>query len=82
MKAWKTNYNGHEIRVENRVCSERLLVDGELQDEQIGWAMRSRLSGKVRNGEAGDTPIKVSLGGWFLIQCRIFVDDKLLFSSS
>ncbi len=58
--------------------AERLIVDGEIQDEQIGFAMRSRLWGKLRNADGTTETIKVSLGGWFGITCRIFIDDKLI----
>ena len=73
------NYKGHEIRVENGWTSgERLFVDGVMQDEQLGFGFRSRLWGKIGDGDGLGETIKVSLGGWTSIDCRIFVDDKLL----
>jgi hypothetical protein len=79
MKTWNIQYKGHEIRVENGWFSgERLIVDGELQDEHKGIALRSRLWGKIRSGGGVGETIKVSLGGWFAIACRVFVDDKLI----
>ena len=76
MKKWETNYCGHTIVVENRVGGERLFVNGELQDEQIGFAGRSRLWGQLKTGET----IKVSLGSIFKVHCRIFVNNKLVLS--
>jgi hypothetical protein len=61
--------------------SQRRCVEDELQDEQIGWDMRSRLFGKVRSSAGADRSIKVLRGGWLTIQCRVFVDDTLIFSS-
>jgi hypothetical protein len=83
MKTWQTNYKGHQVRVENRWFSgEKLIVDGETQDEQNGFAMRSRLSGKIGNADGTAESIKVSLGGWFGISCRIFIDNKLVYSGT
>lgn len=76
MKKWELNYGGNAIIVENRSCSERLYVNGELQDEQLGYAARSRLWGKLHTGES----IKVTIGGWFTVHCRIFIDNNLVLS--
>lgn len=75
MKRWETSYNGNKIVVENRMSSEKLFVNGELQDECIGIKVgRVRLFGHLVTGEK----IKVSLGGNLAIRCRIFIDDKLI----
>ena len=51
MKIWSIKHKGHEIRVENGWFSgERLIVDGEIQDEHTGFAFRSRLWGKSEMG--------------------------------
>lgn len=82
MKVWEIDYKGHRIRVENSwFGGERLLVDGELQDEHRGLALRSELSGAIRNGDGAGEDIKVSLGGWFSVGCRLFVDNKLVLGS-
>ena len=73
MKKWGMNYCGNTIVVENRIAGERLYVNGELQDEQIGFASRSRLWGQLETGET----IKVSIGSIFRIHCRIFINNKL-----
>ena len=74
MKKWEVNYGENKIIVENRAGCERLYVNGELQDERIGFSFTSRLYGQLSAGEN----IKVSLGGWFTIQCRIFVNNRLV----
>jgi hypothetical protein len=76
MKRWELDHNGNVIVVENRVSSERLYVNGELQDERMGLSFQSRLWGQLSTGES----IKVSLGGWWAIHCRIFIDNKLVLS--
>lgn len=77
MKKWEVNYCGTTITVENREGGERLYVNGELQDEQIGFfAGRSRLWGQLQTGET----IKVSIGSTFKIHCRIFINNKLALS--
>lgn len=83
MKIWQATYNNHLIRVEGSwFTGERLFVDGELQDEQIGYLTRSRLYGTIRNEGATDERVKVSLGGWFTLGCRIFVSDRIVFSGN
>jgi len=77
MKKWETSYCGNTIVVENRAYGEKLYVNGELQDEQIGFvAGRARLWGKLQTGEM----IKVSIGSTFKMHCRIFVNNKLALS--
>ena len=76
MKRWEVNHAGHMIAVENRWNSERLYVNGDLQDERIGLSSQSRLYGRLGNGET----IKVSIGGVLQIHCRVFVNDKLVLS--
>lgn len=83
MKSWNITHKSHQVRVENGWFSgERLFVDGELQDEHKGLALRSQLTGKIRTGEGAGETIKVSLGGWFIISCRIFANDSLIFKGS
>ncbi|WP_257985161.1 hypothetical protein [Bacillus sp. T33-2] len=82
MTVWETKYKMHTIRVENTWKTEKLYVDGELQDERIGYKSESRLYGRIRTGENETEYIKVSIGAyWFTVQCRIFVSDRLVFSS-
>ena len=79
MKTWSSEYKGHSIVVQNGLFSgEQLIVDGQLQDEQLGFALRARLHGKITNPTGVSESIKVSLGGWLSVDCRIFVDDQLL----
>lgn len=79
-KIWEVNYKGHRIRVENSWFGEKLIVDDELQDEQIGYGCRSRLFGKIKSGEGQGEIIKVSAGGTWTVACRIFIDDRLILS--
>lgn len=74
VKRFETNHNGNVIVVENRPFSERLFVNGELQDERMGLSVQQRLWGQLETGEI----IKVSLGGVFAVHCRIFVNNKLV----
>jgi len=77
MKKWELNHNGNKVKVENRISGERLYVNDELQDERNGLSFNSRLYGQLPTGEN----IKVSLGGWFILQCRVFIDNKLVLSN-
>ncbi|MEG2290723.1 MAG: hypothetical protein RSA29_14705 [Clostridium sp.] len=81
-KFWKLDYKGHKITVENTWFNgERLYVDDELQDEQVGLSSRSRLFGIIKFGDGSGESIKVSLGGVWVINCRIFIDNKLVTSN-
>ena len=72
MKKWEVDVNGHKIKVINTWSKEALFVDGRLQDERLGIKSDSRLYGKLPTGEE----IKVSIGGIFSIECRLFVDNQ------
>ena len=81
MKTWEATYKGHQIRVTNGwIGGEKLYVDNELQDERIGFAFRSRLYGRIKSGEGKGEFIKVSIGGWLSMGCRIFIDDSRILS--
>ena len=78
-KIFEVMYNGHHIQVENRWFSgEKLYIDGQLQDENLGLSMRANLYGQLKNKNR----IKVSIGGVFKINCTIFVDNTLIYQSS
>lgn len=80
-KTFDITYNGRHILVENRWFEgEKLFVDGELQDENLGLSFRGDLNGKLKSMESFK-PIKVTVGGFLAIQCKIFVDNELVYSS-
>lgn len=80
-KVFEARYAGHRIRVENRwFTGEKLYVDGELQDENLGLALRGTLNGTLRSSSNASKSIKVTIGGFFSIHCRIFVDNVLVTS--
>lgn len=69
------------IKSRNCISTERLIVDNELQDELFGFGFRSVLFGKFRDGDNVGAEVKVSLGGWWRVHCRVFVDNYLVFHS-
>ena len=78
-KTFEVMYNGQHIQVENRwFTGEKLYVDGQLQDENLGLSMRANLYGQLKSKNR----IKVSIGGVFKINCTIFVDNTLIYQSS
>jgi hypothetical protein len=78
-KVFEAIYDGHEIRVENRwFAGEKLYVDGVLQDENIGLAFRATLTGNLKIDSHVSKQIKVAIGGYFSMHCRIFVDHVLV----
>lgn len=75
-------YNGHHIQVENSwFTGEKLFVDGQLQDENLGLGIRAILNGKLKSNEDRKS-IKVALGGFLKINCRIFVDNNLIYPNN
>ncbi|TAA73572.1 hypothetical protein [Planococcus salinarum] len=79
---WIIEHSSHRIRVESKWDQKKLWVDGVLQDDQPGFALSSRLFGKLRGEEGEYKDIKVSLGlGCRHTKCRIFVDDSLIYST-
>ncbi len=82
MKVWQAQYKGHDVRVENSyIKGEKLIVDGKIQDMGMGMALRCRLWGTIKGGNGDGETIKVSLGGWVSIDCRIFIDDELILTN-
>ncbi|ARF12987.1 hypothetical protein [Sporosarcina ureae] len=78
-KVFEAIYEGHRLQVENRwFTGEKLYVDGELHDENLGLAFRGTLNGRIRNKENESKSIKVTLGGFFSIHCKVFVDHVLV----
>ena len=80
-KIFEVTYRGHHIKVENTWFSgEKLFVDGKLQDQNLGFVFgRATLAGVIKNHEGSKQTIKVSLGGDITVECRIFVDNELIY---
>lgn len=79
-KIFEVTHKGHHIRVENSWFSgEKLYVDSELQDQNLGFNLGASLTGMLRT-DKGNEPIKVALGGTWQIHCKIFVDYKLVYT--
>lgn len=72
MKIWEIIYEGSKIRVENRLCRERLYINNTLQDECSGLGDRSKLIGRLPDGKL----IKVNLGAFWSVHCVIFAEDR------
>lgn len=79
-KSWETEYKGNIIKVVNSYFNEKLFVNGVLQDETMN-AATARLLGEIKEGEGKGERIKVTIGGFLSIECKIFIDDKLVFDS-
>ncbi|SFE75661.1 hypothetical protein [Alteribacillus iranensis] len=78
-KTFEAMHEGHVIQVENTwFKGERLYIDGELQDENVGLALRASLRGAVTNHKGETQEIKVTLGGTTKIECKIFADNRLI----
>ena len=74
---WIANFNGVEIRIENSwLKGESLYVDGKLQDQQMN-AFSAGLTGKISTSD-GDKLLKVNLGGFFKVNCHLFIDNELI----
>lgn len=80
-KTFDITHEGRHILVENRWFEgEKLFVDGELQDENLGLSFRGVLNGRLKSGD-GMKNIKVTVGGFFAIHCKVFIENELIYSS-
>lgn len=81
-KVFEATYENHRIQVENNwFTGEKLYIDGELQDENLGLSFRGTLHGLIRSKGNESKSIKVTLGGFFSIHCKIFIDHVLVSST-
>ena len=81
-KVFDVTYEGHHIQVVNTWFNgEKLYIDGKLQDENLGIALRGTLEGVLKENNKITKDIKVSLGGIFTIKCKIFVNNVLAFGN-
>ncbi len=72
---WKVNYQNNEIEVVNTWFNgEKLYVNKQLQDEKLSF-FSSDLTGHLFNLEGQREEIKVNLGGWFTVGCRLFINN-------
>lgn len=77
-REWLLEIDGHVLRVENGSLRETLYVDGEIQDQNVGYfAMRSRLTGRLPDGRE----IKANIGAGFRYHCNIFIDNRLVLAA-
>ena len=73
---WTANYENNEIKIEKTWFNgERLYVNGNLQDERYGL-FGSDLTGHLINSKHERELIKVNLGGFWKIDCRLFINDS------
>jgi hypothetical protein len=73
---WTSQYRYFSIRVENTLFNgERLYVNDELQDQTFSL-VGPTLTGHVFNEKEEKVNIKVRLGGWWKMNCSIFINDK------
>ena len=80
-KVFDVTYEEHHIQVVNTWFNgEKLYIDGKLQDENLGIALRATLRGFIKDNDQITKSIKVSLGGILTIKCRIFINNVLVFS--
>ena len=78
-KTFEVMHDGHHIQVVNNwFTGEKLYVNGQLQDENLGLAVRAVLNGELKSNDDRKS-IKVALGGFFKINCRIFVEKNLIY---
>ncbi|MBE4909137.1 hypothetical protein IMZ08_13800 [Bacillus luteolus] len=83
-KEFNVTYDGHHIQVINTWFNgEKLYVDGKLQDQNLGLGLsRASLTGTLRSSNDVIKNIKVRIGGNFSIQCRIFIDNVLIYPTN
>ena len=79
---WKLAYKGHEIVVTNAPFRERLIVDGEVQEEQTGLTFHRNLHGQIKSGDGAGESVKVSItAGFWYPHCVILINDQEVMSA-
>lgn len=74
----------YEIVIENKWDSEKLFIDGQLQDEKnrkniLSWLTPYKtLSGEIRDQNGSRAVIKVIVGGVFSLNCKVKVNDEVI----
>ncbi len=73
---WKTNFKNFEIKVKNTWFNgERLFINDELKDEKFAL-IAAVLKCEITDKDDTVHRVKVHLGGFFSVKCRLFIDDK------
>jgi hypothetical protein len=74
--SWTYKHGQDTIVIKNASGSESLIVNGEIQDKKTGTSTsQAELNGKLPTGEEITATLK---GGFFTMECTLFVDNKLL----
>ena len=73
---WTAEYNGHRIRVENKLARERLILDGQVVAETSGF-LRMSTKLKTRLPDSDEEAIAVIYSGGFRIHCSIVIGREL-----
>lgn len=74
---WIANYDDNLITITNNWFSgEKLFINGKLEDEQLNFITPSKLSGILTDKNGARLNVKTNISGFFMVRCRLFVDDK------
>ncbi|GAE32610.1 hypothetical protein [Halalkalibacter hemicellulosilyticus] len=83
-KSWDLSYDNYRLHIVNKYNKEQLFIDGKLVSESTrnqwySWFIPYQTL--KANIEDATTPItvKVKLGGWFSLNCKVYVNKKLIF---
>ena len=73
---WTTNYENNEIKIENTWFNgDYLYVIDILQYKTFG-AFSTKSTDHLINKKNERENIKVNLGGFFKVNCQLFINDK------
>jgi hypothetical protein len=74
---WIAKYDDNQIKVTNSwFGGEKLYVNNELQDEQLNFITPSNMSGSLVDKNGLKLNIKTNLSGFFIVSCRLFIENK------
>lgn len=75
---WIAQMENNEIRIENSWFNgEKLFINNILQDQQIN-AFGSTLQGEIVEANGSKKSVRVNLGGFFRVNCFLFVDNAVV----
>ena len=75
MKAWEATYKGHTIRIEQRVLTRKLFIDGALHAENSGLGTETRLFARIGRGKGWGEPVTAYLRGFLPESCSLVINE-------
>ncbi|MFA9456892.1 hypothetical protein ACERJO_08960 [Halalkalibacter sp. AB-rgal2] len=83
-RSWDLTYENHSLHIVNKYNKEQLFIDGKLVSESTrgqwySWGIPYQTLKASIEGTNTPIAVKVKLGGWFSLNCKVYINKKLIF---